>query len=193
MTEMMADIQSQLRDWGASGLLIKLTPDIQLTFPDFGFTGFISTLPIKSHFLQSQLDFIFGLLETESWITQCHLISFFFLKFYLSMAALVFTAVRRLALVAVSRSYSSFWCMDLWSCGLRTLEWGFSSRSSWAQLPLGMWDLPRPGIKLLSPALQGALLSTGPPGNPLTRLPGQIIKIEIINSQKKYPNQRQFC
>ena len=106
MTEMMADIQSQVRDGGASGLLIKLTPDVRLTFPEFGSTGFISTLPIKSHFLLSQLDFIFGLLQTESWIIQCHLTSFFFLKFYLSIAALVFSAVRGLALVAVSRGYS---------------------------------------------------------------------------------------
>ena len=30
-----------------------------------------------------------------------------------------------------------------------------------------MWDLPRPGIKPVSPALQGRLLTTGPPGKPL--------------------------
>ena len=28
----------------------------------------------------------------------------------------------------------------------------------------GMWNLPRPGIKLVSPALQGGFLTTGPPG-----------------------------
>ena len=27
-----------------------------------------------------------------------------------------------------------------------------------------MWDLPKPGIEPMSPALQGALLITGPPG-----------------------------
>ena len=31
----------------------------------------------------------------------------------------------------------------------------------------GMWDLPQPGIKPLSPALQGRFLTTGPPGKPL--------------------------
>ena len=58
---MMADIQSQVRDWGASELLIKLAPDVRLTFPEFGSIRFLSMLPIKSHFILSQLDFIFGL------------------------------------------------------------------------------------------------------------------------------------
>ncbi|KAM7238053.1 hypothetical protein CapIbe_011011 [Capra ibex] len=33
-----------------------------------------------------------------------------------------------------------------------------------AQLLLGMWDLPRPGIEPMSPALVGRFLTTGPPG-----------------------------
>ena len=32
---------------------------------------------------------------------------------------------------------------------------GFSSFGTWAQLPHGMWDLPRPGIEPVSLALQG--------------------------------------
>ena len=28
----------------------------------------------------------------------------------------------------------------------------------------GMWDLPRPGIEPMSPALAGGFLTTGPPG-----------------------------
>ena len=28
----------------------------------------------------------------------------------------------------------------------------------------GMWDLPRPGVEPISPALQGGFLTTGPPG-----------------------------
>ena len=32
-----------------------------------------------------------------------------------------------------------------------------------SQLPCGMWDLPRPGIKLVIPALTGRFLTTGPP------------------------------
>ena len=30
-----------------------------------------------------------------------------------------------------------------------------------------MWNLPRPGIEPMSPALAGEFLATGPPGNPL--------------------------
>ena len=44
---------------------------------------------------------------------------------------------------------------------------GFHSCSgTGAQLPHGMWDLPRPGIELVSLALQGRFLTTGPPGKP---------------------------
>ena len=35
---------------------------------------------------------------------------------------------------------------------------------SQAQLPCGMWNLPRPGIKLMSRALAGRFSTTGPPG-----------------------------
>ena len=42
------------------------------------------------------------------------------------------------------------------SCGLR------------AQLLRGMWDLPRPGLKPVSPALAGRFSTTAPPGKPPT-------------------------
>ena len=45
-------------------------------------------------------------------------------------------------------------CMDLTSC------------SAWDQLPHGMWDLPGPGIELVSLELQGEFLTTGLPGKP---------------------------
>ena len=41
------------------------------------------------------------------------------------------------------------------SCGLR------------AQLLRGMWNLPRPGLEPVSPALAGRLSTTAPPGKPL--------------------------
>ena len=41
---------------------------------------------------------------------------------------------------------------------------GFSSCGSWAELLHGMWDLPRPGIEPVSPALAGGFLTTAPPG-----------------------------
>ena len=42
-----------------------------------------------------------------------------------------------------------------------------SSCSSRAQLLCGMWDLPRPGLEPVSPALAGRFSTTGPPGKPL--------------------------
>jgi len=44
------------------------------------------------------------------------------------------------------------------------LEHRLSSCGAWASLVHGMWDLPRPGIEPMSPALGGGLLTTGPPG-----------------------------
>ena len=45
------------------------------------------------------------------------------------------------------------------ACGLR-------SCGTWAQLPNSMWNLPRPGIEAMSPALAGRFLTTGPSGKP---------------------------
>ena len=41
-----------------------------------------------------------------------------------------------------------------------------SSCGSRAQLFRGMWDLPRPGLEPLSPALAGGFSTTAPPGKP---------------------------
>ena len=41
-----------------------------------------------------------------------------------------------------------------------------SSRGARAQLLHGMWDLPRPGLESVSPALAGRLPTTAPPGKP---------------------------
>ena len=42
-----------------------------------------------------------------------------------------------------------------------------SSCGSLAQLLRGMWDLPRPGLEPVSPALAGRFSTTAPPGKPL--------------------------
>ena len=44
---------------------------------------------------------------------------------------------------------------------------GFSSCGTQAQLLRSMWDLPRPGLKPVSPALAGRFLTTVPPGKSL--------------------------
>ena len=41
-----------------------------------------------------------------------------------------------------------------------------SNCGSRAQLLRGMWDLPRPGLEPVSPALAGRLPTTAPPGKP---------------------------
>ena len=41
-----------------------------------------------------------------------------------------------------------------------------SSCGSWAQLLRGIWDLPRPGLEPVSPALAGRFSTTAPPGKP---------------------------
>ena len=45
-----------------------------------------------------------------------------------------------------------------------------SSCGSRAQLLRGMWDLPRPGLEPVSPALAGRLSTTAPPGKPYTSI-----------------------
>ena len=41
-----------------------------------------------------------------------------------------------------------------------------SNCGSQAQLLRGMWDLPRPGLEPMSPALTGRFSTTAPPGKP---------------------------
>ena len=97
---------------------------------------------------------------------------FFFSKFYLFMAVLglrlcarafssrgkrgpLFIAVRRPLSIAASLVVEHrLQTRRLSSCGSR------------AQSLRGMWDLPRPGLKPVSPALAGRLSTTAPPGKP---------------------------
>ena len=86
----------------------------------------------------------------------------------------VFVAVHRLSLVVLSRGsslvcmgFSFWWLLLLQSTGSRMQ--GFAGREltgcgAQAQLPRGTWNLPRPGIKPVSPALADRFLTTGPPG-----------------------------
>ena len=95
--------------------------------------------------------------------------------------------MRGLSLVVASRGYSSLQCEGFsmrWllllrstgsrcagfsSCGSRALEHRLSSCGAQAQLPLllrGVWDLPRPVLEPMCPALAGGFLTTAPPGKP---------------------------
>ena len=57
-------------------------------------------------------------------------------------------------------------CVGFSRCGLQAPELRLSGSGTSAQFPHGMQDLPRAGIKVVSPALQGEFLITGPPGKP---------------------------
>ena len=48
----------------------------------------------------------------------------------------------------------------------RLLTRRLSNCGSWAQLLCGMWDLPRPGLEPMSPALAGRFSTIAPPGKP---------------------------
>ena len=105
---------------------------------------------------------------------------FYFYLFIYFWLRWVFVAACGLSLVAVSGGYSSLRCAGfslqwllllrstgsrragfssvarrLSSCGSRALERRLSSCGAWAQLLCGMWDLPRPGLEPVSPALAG--------------------------------------
>ena len=70
-----------------------------------------------------------------------------------------------------------------------------SSCGSRAQLLRGMWDLPRPGLEPVSPALAGRSSTTEPPGKP----PLEVFVHQVrgpgmhIYFKKKQQKPRQFC
>ena len=63
-----------------------------------------------------------------------------------------------------SRCQHGLQACGLSTCGTQALECRLSSCGAWAQLLYGMWDLPRPGIEPVSPALAGKFSTTAPPG-----------------------------
>ena len=97
---------------------------------------------------------------------------FVFLFFHLFLAMLglcccarAFSSCGELGLLfVVVCGLSLWWLLLLWSTGSRRA--GFSRRGSQDQLLCGMWDLPRPGLEPMSPALAGGFLTTAPPGKP---------------------------
>ena len=100
--------------------------------------------------------------------------NFFFKLFYLFYLWLCwgFVSLRGLSLVVAGGGHSSSRCTGL-SLSRPLLLRSTGSRhagsvncGSWAQLLRGMWDLPRPGLEPVSPALAGRFSTTAPPGKP---------------------------
>ena len=117
----------------------------------------------------------------------CHFISFFIFKFiyciYLCLAALglhcctrAVSSCGKWGLLLRYTGFSLWWLLLLrstgsrhtgfGSCGSRALECRLSSCGAGASLLRGLWDLPRPGLEPMSPALAGGFLTTAPPGKP---------------------------
>ena len=88
------------------------------------------------------------------------------------MAVLVFLSVRGLSLVVASGGHSSSQCAGLSLSRPLLLRRTGSRRAGSAIVAHGpscsaaMWDLPRPGLEPVSPALAGRLSTTVPPGKP---------------------------
>ena len=62
-----------------------------------------------------------------------------------------------------------------------------------AQLLRGMWDLPRPGLEPVSPALAGRFSTAAPPGKPQTRILKKQFPIQDTSScQIKHTEHRTF-
>ena len=97
-----------------------------------------------------------------------NLIKFFF-NFWLCW---VFIAVQAFLQFQRAGAALQFWCAGF------SLQWlsccrawaggcpGFSSCGMQAQLLCGVWNLSRPGIEPMSPALAGVFFNTEPPGKP---------------------------
>ena len=77
---------------------------------------------------------------------------------------LLFVALHRLLIAVASFVVQALGCTGFSSCGFQALE---HRLNSWVHGLSCMWDLPGPGIELVSPVLQGRLSTTGPPGRPL--------------------------
>ena len=103
-------------------------------------------------------------------ILRFHQISIFILIFiFASLGLQCFIAVPRLLLVVASGNCSlvTVWVSPCggFCCEVQALGHAdFSSCGTLLSLLHGMWDLPRPAITPMSPALAGRLLTTGPPG-----------------------------
>ena len=78
--------------------------------------------------------------------------------------------------------------MGFSSCRSRTLEHRFNSRDECAQLSRAMWDLPRPGIKPVSPAMASRFFTTEPPGTPQVTCVFIFMRGLLQKTHKRVPN-----
>ena len=102
-----------------------------------------------------------------------------------------------LSLVAASGGHSSSRCAGL------SLSWPLvaehrlqtrrlSNCGSRAQLLRGMWDLPRPGLEPVSPALAGRFATTAPPGKPKDKFLIYKYLNEFVIKQTKHNRKKEL-
>ena len=77
---------------------------------------------------------------------------------------LLFVAVRGLLIVVASRCGE--WALGSWASVVAAHR--LNSCGTQTQLLCGMWNLPRPGLEPMSPALADRFLTTAPPGKSLS-------------------------
>ena len=97
-----------------------------------------------------------------------------FLNFYLFIFGWAGSSLLPQAGAAVHGSARAFHCEALLAverrlqyCSSQALEGGLGSCGARTQLPCGIWDLPEPGIKPMSPKAAGGFLTTRSPGKSL--------------------------
>ena len=81
------------------------------------------------------------------------------------------------------------WHAGFSSCGSWALEHRLGSCGAQTQLLCGMWDLPRPGIEPVSPALAGGFLTTVPPGKPCSSIINGILFIIFTAPRRGYTDK----
>ena len=89
-----------------------------------------------------------------------HLFTYFWLCWVIVSDSKVYTP----AVVFPLQWLLLLWGTDSRPTGFNSCDCGLSSCGSWTWLLKDVWNLPRPGIKPVSPALEGAFLTTGPAG-----------------------------
>ena len=136
-------------------------------------SSFFSSLLHKSHLLTLASSSNPPIFLSRCFIKKSSIVVYLFiLNMYLFWLLWVFLAVPGLALFAASggqslvavEGFSLRWLFFMRNTGSKHV--GLSSCGGQTQLSHSMWNLPRPGIELLSLALQGTFLTTGLPGKP---------------------------
>ena len=114
----------------------------------------VSAVRAFAHFLILIFIYLFIYLSIYLWLC-CVFVSVRRLSVVVDKRGPLFIAVRGpLTIVASLVREHTLQTRRLSNCGSR------------AQLLRGMWDLPRPGLELVSPALAGKFSTTAPPGKP---------------------------